>query len=236
MREWAGVDSATGAALWNVYYDDINGNGIMDNGDAPIGNMTLYLADNPNAVVEKTTTNNYGNATQKYVGKSAIPDVRGSFRLNAAYKNFDLTAQFGYSIGGYVYDNGYAQLMDNSDLIGTNNWHRDIHNAWKQYGDVTDVPRLSSSFATDTQFNATSTRFLTKADYLSLNNVRLGYNVPASFLDKMHLSKCNLYVSGDNLLMFSKRDGLNPQTLISSSNSGIYMPMTTISFGTKIEF
>ena len=236
MREWAGVDSATGAGLWNVYYDDINGNGIMDNGDAPISNMTLYLADNPNAVVEKTTTNNYANATQKYVGKSAIPDVRGSFRLNAAYKNFDLTAQFGYSIGGYVYDNGYAQLMDNGDLIGTNNWHRDIHNAWKQYGDVTDVPRLSSGFSTDTQFNATSTRFLTKADYLSLNNVRLGYNVPASFLDKMHLSKCNLYVSGDNLLMFSKRDGLNPQTLISSSNSGIYMPMTTISFGTKIEF
>ena len=36
--------------------------------------------------------------------------------------------------------------------------------------------------------------------------------------------------------MFSKRDGLNPQTLVNSSNSGIYTPMTTFSFGTKIEF
>ena len=236
MREWAGVDSATGAGLWNMYYDDLNGNGIFDNADAPIGNMAIYMNQNPDATVLKTTTNNYAQATQKYVDKSAIPTVRGSFRLNAAYKNFDLTAQVGYSIGGYVYDNGYAQLMDNSDLIGANNWHTDIHNAWKQYGDVTDVPRLTSGVSSDVNYNSQSTRFLTKADYLSLNNVRLGYNIPASFLEKLHLSKFNLYVSGDNLLMFSKRDGLNPQTLVNTSNSGIYTPMTTFSFGTKIEF
>jgi hypothetical protein len=236
MREWAGVDPATGAGLWNLYYNDINDNGIFYNGDAPIGSMTIYMNDNPDAKVLKTTTNNYSQATQKYTGKSAIPKVRGAFRLNAAYKNFDLTAQFSYSIGGHIYDNGYAQLMDNGDLIGANNWHRDIHNAWKQYGDVTDVPRLSSGVASDVNFNATSTRFLTKADFLSLNNVRLGYNVPASFLTKLHLSKFNLFVSGDNLLMFSTRNGLNPSTLINSSNSGIYMPMTTFSFGTKIEF
>ena len=236
MREWAGVDPATGAGLWNLYYNDINDNGIFDNGDAPIGSMTIYMNDNPDAKVLKTTTNNYSQATQKYTGMSAIPKVRGSFRLNAAYKNFDLTAQLSYSIGGHVYDNGYAQLMDNGDLIGTNNWHRDIHNAWKQYGDVTDVPRLSSGVASDVNFNSTSTRFLAKADFLSLNNVRIGYNVPEAFLSKLHLSKFNLFVSGDNLLFFSARNGLNPSTMISSSNSGIYMPMTTFSFGTKIEF
>ena len=36
MREWAGVNPATGAAMWNLYYDDINGDGIFDNGDAPL--------------------------------------------------------------------------------------------------------------------------------------------------------------------------------------------------------
>ena len=236
LREWAGVDPATGSGLWNLYFDDINSNGVFDNGDVPIGSMTIYMNQNPDANVVKTTTTNYAQATQKYTGKSAIPDVRGAFRLNAAYKNFDLTAQFGYSIGGYIYDNGYATLMSNSGLLGANNFHRDIHNAWKQFGDVTDVPRLTTGVSTDVQFNSASSRFLTKADYLSLNNVRLGYNIPSAFLDRLNLSKFNLYVSGDNLLMFSKRDGLNPQTLINSSNSGIYMPMTTVSFGTKIEF
>ena len=126
--------------------------------------------------------------------------------------------------------------MDSGDLIGANNWHKDIANAWQQPGDVTDVPRLTSGFSTDVNFNSTSTRFLTKADYLSLNNLKIGYTLPEKFTNKLMISKFNMYVSGDNLMMLSSRDGLNPTTLISSSNSGIYMPMTTFSFGTKIEF
>ncbi|MCD8518594.1 MAG: hypothetical protein LRY32_02760 [Flavobacterium sp.] len=163
MREWAGVDPATGAGLWYMYYDDLNDNGLLDAGDSPIANLSTYTIANPDANPVRTTTSSYQSATQKYVGKSAIPDVRGAFRLNAAYKNFDLTAQVGYSIGGYVYDNGYAQLMDNGDLIGANNWHRDIHNAWKQFGDVTNVPRLSSGVASDVNFNSESTRFLNQS-------------------------------------------------------------------------
>jgi len=236
MREWAGVDPATGAGMWNLYYDDANGNGVFDSSDAPIGNMALYMDANPDAVIKSTTTTNYAQATQKFVGKSAIPKIRGAFRINSGYKNFDLTAQFSYNLGGHVFDTGYAQLMDNGDLIGANNWHKDIKDAWKQPGDVTNVPRLSSGFAADTQFNATSTRFLTKADFISLNNVKIGYTFPESFVSRMSLSKLNVYVSGDNLMIISARNGLNPTTLISSSNSGIYMPMTTFSFGAKVEF
>lgn len=236
MREWAGVDPATGAGLWNLYYNDIDNNGIFNAGDASINNMTLYLADNPDANVQKTPTTNYAQATQKYVGKSAIPKVRGAFRLNAEYKNFDIMAQFSYSIGGYVYDSGYATLMSNSGAIGADNFHTDIRNAWQQPGDLTNVPRMSAGFATDQQFNARSTRFLTKADFLSLNNVKLGYTVPERFTSAMAVSRLNLYVSGDNLLMLSAREGLNPTTLIATSNSGIYMPMTTVSFGAKLEF
>jgi len=78
--------------------------------------------------------------------------------------------------------------------------------------------------------------FLTKADYLSLNNLSIGYSLPETFLSKMKLSKVNLFLSGDNLLMFSARKGLNPTTMIATNNSGIYMPMTTYSFGAKVEF
>jgi len=236
IREWAGVDPANGAGLWNLYYNDINNNGVFDSGDERISSMTTYMHDNPDANVKKTTTSNYANATQKYTGKSAIPKVRGSFRLNAEYKNFDLTAQFSYSVGGYVYDSGYAQLMDNSDLIGANNWHKDILKAWKEPGDVTNVPRLTSGYNTDVNYNSISTRFLTKADFLSLNNVKIGYTVPKQFTDKLKITNLNIYFSGDNLMMLSARNGLNPTTLIGTSNSGIYMPMTTFSFGTKIEF
>lgn len=245
MRDWAGVDPATGSGLWYAYYNDVDGDGIFNpaNGDESISSLTQYLIDNPDATIARTTTSNYTytnestlGATQKYIGKSAIPDIRGSFRINTGFKNFDLSAQFGYSIGGYVRDNGYARLMENRDLIGTTNWSSDMQNAWREPGDITNIPRQSAGFNTDTQFGSLSSRFLTKADYLSLNNVRLGYNLPADAVEAMNLSTFNIYVTGDNLMMLSARDGLNPTTLISSSNSGIYMPMTTFSLGAKIEF
>ncbi|TDP58375.1 SusC/RagA family TonB-linked outer membrane protein [Flavobacterium dankookense] len=237
MREWAGVDPANGSALWNLYYNDVNGNGIFDDGNVNvIPNMVNYLSQNPDANVQKTTTSNYALATQKYVGKSAIPTVRGAFRINAGFKNLDLTAQFGYSLGGYAYDSGYALLMSNRGLIGADNFHTDIRKAWSQPGDVTDVPRTSASFDTDVQFSAESTRFLIKSDYLSLNNIRLGYTIPKDFLSKMMLSNVNLFVSGDNLFVLSARNGFNPTTIISTTNTGIYTPMTTLSFGAKIEF
>ena len=236
LREWAGVNPATGAAMWNLYYDDLNGDGVFGSGDAPITNMVIYMDENPGANVASTTTEVYSDATQKYVGKSAIPDVRGSFRINASYKNFDLTAQFSYSMGGYVYDNGYSVLMSNSGLIGRDNYHTDIRNAWSQPGDITNVPRMSAGYSTDTQFSSTSTRFLTKANYLSLNNLRVGYTLPNKLATRAGIKSFNVYVSGDNLMMLSARKGMNPTTLISSSNSGIYMPMTTLSIGTTVQF
>jgi TonB-linked SusC/RagA family outer membrane protein len=236
MREWAGVNPATGAAMWNLYYDDMNGDGIFNSGDSAINSMTLYMDEFPNANVQKTSTETYSDATQKYVGKNNQPDIAGGFRLNAAYKNFDITAQFTYSIGGYIYDNGYATVMQNRSLAGSDNFHTDVRNAWKQPGDITNVPRFSAGYSSDVQHNSYSTRFLTKADYLSLNNVRLGYTLPSDAISKAKLENVSFYVSGDNLMMLSARKGLNPQTLISSSGSGIYMPMTTFSIGTKIQF
>ena len=236
MREWAGVNPATGTAMWNLYYDDMNNDGIFDSGDSAINSMTLYMDEFPDANVQKTSTETYSDATQKYVGKNNQPDIAGGFRLNAAYKNFDISAQFTYSIGGYIYDNGYATIMQNRSLAGSDNFHTDARNAWKQPGDITNVPRLSAGYSTDVQHNSYSTRFLTKADYLSLNNVRLGYALPRDAVSKAKLENVSFYVSGDNLMMLSARKGLNPQTLISSSNSGIYMPMTTFSIGTKIQF
>lgn len=236
MREWAGVNPATGAAQWNLYYNDINNDGVFNAGDVRISSMATYINNNPNANVQQTTTEVYADATTKYTGQTAIPKVRGAFRLNTGYKGFDLSAQFGYSLGGYVYDGGYAVLMYNRSLIGTDNWHTDMRNAWKEPGDITDVPRMSAAYASDVSFQNSSTRFLTKADYLSLNNVNLGYTLPTQVANNMNLARVKFFVSGDNLLMFSKRDGLNPSTMFSSSNSGMYMPMTTFTLGAKIEF
>ena len=115
-----------------LLYRDANNNNVVDAGEG-IADLTNYLASNPTVTegeLKTTTTKTYTSATQKYVGKSAIPDIRGAFNLAAGYKGFDLSAQMLYSFGGYAYDYVYASLMGNG-LVGSNNWHTDILNRWQ---------------------------------------------------------------------------------------------------------
>lgn len=240
-REWAGVDPANGVGLWNAYYVDANGNGrpdggLMADGGEIISSITPYLIENPEmeGQIAKGTTSTYAQATQLFVGKSAIPDVRGAFNLSTGYKGFDLSAQFLYQIGGYAYDGAYATLMNN-DVIGGNNWHTDILNRWQEPGDISNVPRLSSNL--DANVSSSSTRFLTKADYLAINNIRLGYTVPKAFFEGMGISLLNIYVSGDNLAVFTKRDGFNPSVSeVGASSMYNYSPLTTVTGGVRINF
>ncbi len=240
-REWAGVDPANGVGMWHAYFVDANGNGMPDgglmaDGGEIIPSMTPYLIDNPGmeGEIEKGVTTNYAHATQSFVGKSAIPDARGAFNVLTGYKGFDLSLQFLYQIGGYAYDGAYATLMNN-DVIGGNNWSVDILNRWQEPGDITNVPRVSSNY--DRNVNSSSTRFLTKADYLALNNARLGYTIPRKFVEGLGLSRFNIFVSGDNLAIFSKRDGFNPSVSeVGASSMYNYSPLSTITGGVNITF
>jgi hypothetical protein len=235
MREFAGVDAATGQSTWTLYYDDLDGNGAFTTGEQ-VTSLHQFLADNPDkaGTLSKTTTKTYQTATQLYVGKSAIPKVRGAANLAAGWKGLELSVQMLYSFGGYSYDAAYAVLMNN-DLIGGNNWHTDIRNRWQSDGDVTNVPRLSNN--RDANVSSTSTRFLTKADYLMLNNVRLAYTIPASLIDNIGMTNASVWVSGDNLWLKSERAGFNPATHeAGTSDMYRYSPLSTFSAGLRLAF
>ena len=235
MREYAGVNSATGAAQWTVHYVDINGNGGFDAGEN-IASLYEYQQQNPNADIKTGTTEVYAQATQKFLGKSAIPDIRGAFNFDFGYRSFSLGVQFLYSIGGYSYDSAYAGLMHNGQ-IGSNNWHTDIKDRWQNPGDITDVPRLSSNYASDVNFNSRSSRFLVKSDFIALNNIRLAYNLPQDYVKALGMTGFNIFVSGDNLWIQSKRKGFNPSVSeTGGSNTYAYAPLSTITFGAKINF
>jgi TonB-linked SusC/RagA family outer membrane protein len=235
IRNFAGVDPTDGTSTWTVYYEDLNGNGTYQTGEQVL-NLEQFKADNPskfaNLKVGKTKT--YSEATQYYIGKSAIPKIRGAFNLSGGYKGFELAVQLLYSIGGYAYDGAYAGLMGNG-LIGGNNWHTDIFDRWQQAGNITNVPRLSNN--KDANVTSTSSRFLTKADYLALNNVRLGYNLPSSLTKRFGIQSGSFYVSGDNLWLGSSRTGFNPTTSeTGGSSTYTYSPLSTLTVGLKIKF
>ncbi|PCH76600.1 MAG: SusC/RagA family TonB-linked outer membrane protein [Flavobacteriaceae bacterium] len=233
MREWAGVDVANGDPLWNVYYHDANDNGVRDDEEG-IKTLTNYKQKNPDDKISKETTNIYADATQKFIGKSAIPVVRGAFRLNGKFHAFDFSTQFAYSLGGYAYDGAYAGLLDNGK-IGENNWHKDIKNSWKKPGDITNVPLLLNN--ENVKANSTSTRFITSSDYLALNNLKLGYTLNKSFVQRAGISNVNIWIAGDNLFLLSARDGFNPATSETGATSTYrYSPLTTVTLGLRVKF
>ena len=230
---YTGVNSETGAAEWERYYDDVNGNNTFDDDtDVIITSLEQYRYDNPDATLVQDTTDVYADAADQFSGYTAIPDLRGAFSLNATYGRFTFNALFNYQFGGHAYDFAYAALMDN-DFLGTNNYHVDIRNRWKAAGDVTDIPRLDGR--TQLQQNSSSTRFLTKADYIALNNIRLAYDVPEAALKTVGIDSANIYVSGDNLWLKSERKGFNPSNSVTGTSDWYrYNPLSTIVFGLKL--
>ena len=235
MREYRGVNSANGRAQWTMHYEDKNGNNSYDSGEE-INSLYEYQRANPNAKISETLTEVYSNATQKFVGKSVIPDVRGAFSLRAGYKGFSISTQMLYSLGGYAYDSVYAGYMENSK-IGTTNWHKDMLNRWQKEGDVTDIPKLSHQAEGETDFADQSTRFLTKTDYLVLNNVSLSYELPKDLVRDLGLTGLSFNVTGDNLWIATARKGFNPTTSETGGSSSYrYNPLSNFTFGVKVNF
>ena len=252
MREWAGVDPADGAPMWYQYYDDINNNGVLDAGEPSsyssgswvpadpavvnnTGSIVEYQIKVPGANIQKTVTKTYSDASDVYADKSAIADVRGAFRLSGKVGNFNFGTQFTYSLGGYAYDAQYAELM--SDRFGAvgNNFHKDIANRWQNPGDITDVPALTDNAIVNG--TSTSTRFITSTDFIALNNVNIGYNIPKQYLDKISVQTVNIWFSADNLFNATARQGFLPNTS-ESGNSGrrLYAPMSTMTLGVRVKF
>ena len=185
IRQWAGVDAATGQPQW--FRDSLNTEG---------------------EIVEKLLTTDVNEAQQSRIDAgTALPWGRGGLTTRLRYKGLDFSVLFNYSLGGQILDFDYAGLMEGGLRPG-NQKHVDILNRWQNPGDVTDVPRLNSS----DQGAFSSTRFLFDATYGRLRNVTLGYSLPESILERTgFLRGLRVFVMGDNLLTFFGRNGLDPE-------------------------
>ena len=82
----------------------------------------------------------------------------------------------------------------------------------------------------------TSTRFLTKASYLSLKNVTFGYTFPKTLMQKAKISNLRIYVIGDNLWYISHRRGLDVRQSFSGATGFTYSALRTVSVGVSFTF
>ncbi|NCB67727.1 MAG: TonB-dependent receptor [Bacteroidia bacterium] len=205
----------------------------------PLTGQALYFVDPDNG--DRSTTANFADAKQTDLGDISVK-VYGGFGTSVQAYGFDLAAQLAYQLGGKSYDGSYQELMHTGKQIGRN-WHMDILNAWTPENTDTDVPRISSA---DDHDQKPSDRWLVSSDYLSLNNVTLGYTLPAKLTRKFQVNKLRVYVSGDNLGLLSARKGYDPRQsqnsfgtgvgLSTSSGNFVYSQLKVVSGGLSITF
>jgi hypothetical protein len=131
-----------------------------------------------------------------------------------------------YQIGGRFYDSVYQGLMG---FNYGSSLHQDVLNSWTESNTQSQIPRLD---ATSTGFhNATSSRWLVDASYISLTNVNLTYNLPKKFINKFDLKGVRIFMAGENLGLISHRKGLSPIESFNGLNGNNYLPSRTVSFG-----
>lgn len=252
MREYAGVDPSDGFPMWYQYYDDANDNNVLDAGEELVDNsftesdgsetgipdhsLTPYLNSfGETANIRRQVTKTFSEATQKYVGKSVLPDLAGAFRLQGNVQNFTYGLQFTYQFGGYAYDNNYREFFERGFNTASGTLHADIRDRWQQPGDITNVPLLGNGSVP--QDVGESNRFIISSDYIALNSINIGYNLPSKFLDKTGIDNVNLFLSGDNIFISSSRQGYDPRVRQAGFTArNIYAPLSSFTLGVRMKF
>lgn len=207
-----------------------------DNGDA------LYRAETYNPansfITEQgdTLTSSISNARFRYAGTS-IPKLSGGFTNTFRYKSISLSVVAVYQLGGKIYDGAYASLMGSGGFGSAK--HVDIMNRWLP-GEPTNVwtlnnshvPRMDDGRTAD--YNGASDRWLIDASFLNLRSVTLSYEIPKNWASKAFLNRAQVYISGENLMFLSKRDGMNVQQNYGGTTSNVYSPARSVVFGASL--
>ena len=211
LKEYAGVDPNTGESLWYKNELDENGN-----------------------VIGRTTTNQWGDATYYITEETTLPKVYGGFGTSLKIYGVDLAINFTYQLGGMQYDNTYAYFMSSPSGSTGSNYHKDLLNAWTPENPNSNIPRFQLN---DSYSAAASTRFLTKASYLNIQNINVGYTLPSKWTKKLAIESLRLYMSAENVFYWSKRKGFDPRQSFSvAADATYYSPMRTISGGVTFTF
>ncbi len=220
MVEYAGVNPDNGAALFWARETV----GTDANGDPVYGKE--YKTENYDLAAD-TNLKETGNV---------LPTFYGGFGTSIQAYGVDLSVAFSFQLGGRTYDEAYGGYIygGESDVLG-HAWHKDMLNAWTPENRDTDIPALNSQEkynlgSQNTTFN------LISSDYLSLNNITIGYTFPSKWTKKIGIESIRVYGAADNVALWSARKGLDPRMGFTSSGSGDYSIIRNISGGLKVVF
>ncbi|MDR2038043.1 MAG: TonB-dependent receptor [Bacteroidales bacterium] len=174
-------------------------------------------AEANNAPAQEISTQWYGGGDIKYtdvngdgriteidrvpIGNPTVPEIVYGFGLSMGYKGFDASIFF----QGAANESFWIEADNIQPFIGQNNllkaiaddhWseeNRSLYSFWPRLGredNSNNTPR--------------STWWMRDGSFLRLKQAEIGYSIPGNWKNKLKISNLRLYVSGTNLLLWSK--------------------------------
>ena len=202
--------------------------GIPGQGGEQPGSLKLY---------DKSGNGKIDDADREVIG-NFLPDVYGAFSTTLNYKSFNLYLGFQYSIGNDLYNANYS-------MIGS--FQGNASNQLATWNDRWTESNQSSSQYAQIPDGLVSSAFVEDASYLRFATARLTYTLPQKVLRRTkHLESCKFYISADNIWVFTKYSGYDPEVGISQNSAaailsqgfdyGNFPKARTFTFGVNLSF
>lgn len=194
--------------------------GYVENGYDENGQIQYQDLDGDGSITNRDRT---------YIG-NPNPDFIYGLNSSMSFKNFELTF---FLQGTYGNDLFNASAIGNSiDYTSGLNMIRDVYyDHWTPENPNAKYPRISRS----TLVNV-SDRWIEDGSYLRLKNIQLAYTLPVEKFHVDWIKNIQLYVSGQNLLTFTKYSWWDPEMPFNGSDFLSYPVAKTYTFGVRAGF
>lgn len=196
------------------------GNGILQSDPKP-GDVIFVDLDHDGTVNDDDKTD-LGNG---------IPKFTYGVNINLYYKNFDLGIVGVGQVGNKIVQSYRNQGNPKANYTTT------ILDRWTGEGTSNKMPRVTNDNI-NWQF---SDLYLQDGDFFRISNLTIGYNF-APLINQKWLSNCRLYFQVQNLVTFTKYDGMDPEigygtsSWVSGVDLGFYPRSRTYLFGVNLAF
>ena len=202
LELYNGVPTSFGSYAWMEGYDSQTWNLVRWAGVDPSDGSPMWYDKNGNITRTFSTAN-------RVPYKSKTPLLSGGLVNNLSWKNWTLSFQINYLIGGYALPT-YASIYfkDGYDIISANQAVEVYKYRWTTPGVPSKFPKVSQ-LSSKSAMN--STRFIYNRTNFDLTNVALTYNIPDKVLTRLRLKSASASMVIDNLYIFTpdQKSGLN---------------------------
>jgi len=164
------------------------------------------------------------------LGYPTVPEIVYGYGVSTGYKGFDFSVFFQGAArqSFWISASGTAPFINDAQILkdyADSYWSEENQNVYALW------PRLSTTLNSNN--NATSTWFMRNGSFLRLKQMELGYTVPKRITEKIRMENLRFYVSGTNLLLFSKFKMWD----VEMAGNGLGYPNQRVfSFGVNLSF